>query len=276
MEKGEFFEREISAYERSILRLRSSGEYGDIVRQEFLDEDLDAAAERFASSAVAAEILAMVRETGAVQGARILDLGGGRGLLSRFLQGSGYRVTLLEVSRSPVCGLGALAGRNFPFCAVCGNGEAMPFGPAAFDLVICKQVLHHTRDLRCLLSEVQRVLRPGGSAIAYREHCLPWYGGKKAFLASHPSARHGAQENAFRTITYCRAFRRSGFREVRLWDIRSPEQLWAEYTADPRKRRWLSFPIVGRGLFALACWKYSVWRYWCGAPGQVMSFIARK
>lgn len=38
----------------------------------------------------------------------------------------------------------------------------LPLEDAAFDLVLCAETLEHVRDVQLLLSEIRRVLRPGG------------------------------------------------------------------------------------------------------------------
>ena len=43
-----------------------------------------------------------------------------------------------------------------------GVGEALPYGDAAFDAVVCVDVLEHVADLHRVLAEVARTLRPGG------------------------------------------------------------------------------------------------------------------
>ncbi len=40
--------------------------------------------------------------------------------------------------------------------------EPLPFGDNAFDLVACIETLEHIRDVQLALSEIRRVLRPGG------------------------------------------------------------------------------------------------------------------
>src|SRR5918992_622604 len=37
-----------------------------------------------------------------------------------------------------------------------------PLGDSAFDLVLCAETVEHVRDVQLLLSEMRRVLRPGG------------------------------------------------------------------------------------------------------------------
>ena len=39
----------------------------------------------------------------------------------------------------------------------------LPFGDSEFDLVLCAETIEHVRDLQLLLSELRRVLRPGGT-----------------------------------------------------------------------------------------------------------------
>lgn len=46
-----------------------------------------------------------------------------------------------------------------------GDVEAMPFSDGTFGLVICTEVLEHVPDPRRALSEIHRVLRPGGVLI---------------------------------------------------------------------------------------------------------------
>ncbi|MEO6781772.1 MAG: bifunctional 2-polyprenyl-6-hydroxyphenol methylase/3-demethylubiquinol 3-O-methyltransferase UbiG [Bradyrhizobium sp.] len=42
------------------------------------------------------------------------------------------------------------------------SGESLPFANDAFDIVVCVDVLEHVEDLKRVLFEVRRVLRPNG------------------------------------------------------------------------------------------------------------------
>jgi SAM-dependent methyltransferase len=46
--------------------------------------------------------------------------------------------------------------------AVCGDGLALPFADATFDLAVAAEVLEHVADDRAAMAELARVLRPGG------------------------------------------------------------------------------------------------------------------
>jgi SAM-dependent methyltransferase len=45
---------------------------------------------------------------------------------------------------------------------VCGDAGMLPFADAAFDLVLCRDLLHHLEDPEPTLRELGRVLAPGG------------------------------------------------------------------------------------------------------------------
>ena len=77
----------------------------------------------------------------------------------------GWRVTALEPDKSEVVGAGAIqylgraTGTNIQ--VVTNWGEELPFASSEFDLVYCRAVLHHARDLQKLCREAARVLVAG-------------------------------------------------------------------------------------------------------------------
>lgn len=84
------------------------------------------------------------------QGGRVLDLGGVR---KSSMPG---RFDIDHFPLDAVC-LNILASAN-PH--VIAGGDALPFGPATFDAVICSEVLEHTRDPQAVLAEAWRVMKP--------------------------------------------------------------------------------------------------------------------
>ena len=52
------------------------------------------------------------------------------------------------------------------------DAEALPFGDAAFDLVLGHAVVHHLPDLDAAFGEVRRVLKPGGRLVVAGEPTL--------------------------------------------------------------------------------------------------------
>jgi SAM-dependent methyltransferase len=89
----------------------------------------------------------------------VLDLGCGRGYWMRHL--SELRIPALGVE--PERDRAVLAGRFGP--VVAGDGAHLPLADGRVGLVWCLHVLHHLPDPFGVLSEVRRVLRPGGTLI---------------------------------------------------------------------------------------------------------------
>jgi SAM-dependent methyltransferase len=49
----------------------------------------------------------------------------------------------------------------------CGNGETLPFPPHRFDMVLSHEVIEHVGDDRSAVSEIFRVLKPGGRLVLF-------------------------------------------------------------------------------------------------------------
>ena len=105
---------------------------------------------------VPAEIAGFVRALEPAE--RALDLGCGDGRLSGELRAG--ELTLADVSEVAL----ERARRRVPGArsALLEPDRRLPFGDGDFDLVLCAETLEHVRDVQLLLSEVRRVLRPGG------------------------------------------------------------------------------------------------------------------
>jgi SAM-dependent methyltransferase len=98
---------------------------------------------------------------------RILDIGFGSGAIL-FSFGPANALYGVELARSAVVDAERrarrLGGRGFALREYAGH-DPLPFPEAFFDLVVCSHVLEHVPDDRFLLSEIRRVLRPGGTAL---------------------------------------------------------------------------------------------------------------
>jgi 2-polyprenyl-3-methyl-5-hydroxy-6-metoxy-1,4-benzoquinol methylase len=57
---------------------------------------------------------------------------------------------------------------------IIGSAECLPCGSADFDVVIAMDLLHHVPDIEAALSEVHRVLKPGGHFLVFEPNiCNP-------------------------------------------------------------------------------------------------------
>jgi ubiquinone/menaquinone biosynthesis C-methylase UbiE len=87
-----------------------------------------------------------------------LDLGCGDGRLTAGLQAGAVTaadVSQVALERARERLPGARLARVQP-------DEPLPFPDSEFDLVLCAETIEHVRDVQLFLSEVRRVLRPGG------------------------------------------------------------------------------------------------------------------
>jgi SAM-dependent methyltransferase len=90
---------------------------------------------------------------------RILDVGAGQGKLTAAFTQIGFEVVGLEPSST----LRERARQLHPDLEfVAGSATALPFTDASFDYVICVETLEHIPDTQLAITEMQRVLRPGG------------------------------------------------------------------------------------------------------------------
>lgn len=97
------------------------------------------------------------------RGRAVLDVGCGGGYLAEAFARDGYEVTGIDPSAASVAAAEAhadAAGLSIRYRV--GRGEMLPLGDASFDIVACCDVLEHVDDVRQVLAEVARVLRPGG------------------------------------------------------------------------------------------------------------------
>ena len=89
---------------------------------------------------------------------RALDLGCGDGRLTALLDAR--ELTAADVSRVALeRARGRLAGATL---VELEPDAPLPFTDGSFDLVLCAETAEHVRDLQLLLSEIRRVLAPGG------------------------------------------------------------------------------------------------------------------
>jgi ubiquinone/menaquinone biosynthesis C-methylase UbiE len=99
-----------------------------------------------------------------------LEVGCGRGSISSYFAEAGYKVTLLDSSPDVIKAASSIFKTNRHSNRadyVVGNALDLPFPDASFNVVISMGLLEHFQDVRKVLSEQVRILKPGGTFIGY-------------------------------------------------------------------------------------------------------------
>jgi 2-polyprenyl-6-hydroxyphenyl methylase/3-demethylubiquinone-9 3-methyltransferase len=96
-------------------------------------------------------------------GLHVLDVGCGGGLLAEEFARLGCAVTGVDPSQESLAAAREHAAtQGLAIGYQRGSGEALPFVADSFDVVYCCDVLEHVNDLRQVIAETARVLKPGG------------------------------------------------------------------------------------------------------------------
>lgn len=198
------------SWEEAVRWLCNQIDQKELVRACYFDDPIIDAAERFWKST---EWKAVTTLLPSPKG-DALDLGAGRGISSYALAREGWNVTALEPDPSNLVGAGAIKAlieqSNLSISVITEYSENLPFLDNSFDLINCRQVLHHAHDLKQTCREIYRVLRPGGLMISTREHVISKHEDLKLFLDSHPLHRYYGGENAFLIKEYLSAIGSAG------------------------------------------------------------------
>lgn len=207
------------SWEEAIEILRDDPAHKQLIFDAYITRDLSDNSRRFAASAEFAEVRTLLGRS-APNAHRLLDIPGGNGIATHAFASAGFDVTTVEPNPSASVGRGAIAevlnGSGLHAEIVDAWGEALPLQSQQFDVVYVRQGLHHANDLPRMMSELARVLAPGGVLLACREHVVDDYGGSlKAFLDSQVDHQLYGGENAFTLPDYRAAILGSGL-EIRL------------------------------------------------------------
>ena len=271
-------------WEQAIEILRSDPKHRDLIFDAYLTDDLGDNCRRFSGSHEFHESLDLLNRH--MPGFKtVLDIPGGNGIATVAFAKAGYDVTAVEPDRSSQVGSGAIAfnlnREGLRAVIVNAFGEALPFADARFDVVYVRQGLHHASHLTRMISELSRVLAPGGLLLAAREHVVDDYGKSlRRFLDSQVDHQLYGGENAFTLTDYRNAFSNAGLvTVVELSPYASPINMYPNDQTSLRHkilnsregkilRLFMSANLVARiGWWRLAARK---------VPGRLFSFLLRK
>ena len=147
-------------------------------------------------SALAQDSAAQVDSFHALDGALLLDVGGGPGFFARAFESRGATYAAVDADAGEM----RLHGRQPGPRTGLADGAALPFPAGTFDVTYSSNVLEHVRQPWSVGDEMVRVTRPGGTAfVSYTLWFGPWGGHETApwhllggaFAARRYARRHG-------------------------------------------------------------------------------------
>ena len=152
------------------------------------------------------------------RGSKILDVGCGPGETAAMLMQHGYHVWGLDIAESMVrCARERCRADRFQV----GDIEAMPFQDGTFDCVVCLGVLEYLDADAVALSEIERVLKPGGRAVVSTPSASsPFYHMDRLVVAAarlHDFARYrmrGKTTTTVRPAVLCRRHHPGGWHRL--------------------------------------------------------------
>ncbi len=199
-------------WEEAVIHFQKNASKELIEQCYFHPKPIDAA-RSFEQSREFKDSLALINSK---KGGKLLDIGAGNGIASFAFAQNEFSVFALEPDPSFLIGSGAIRSLNNhlknPIQVYEEFGEQLPFEDNYFDVVYCRQVLHHARDLTQFLKEIGRVLKKGGLVLTLRDHVISKSEDLQAFLNRHPLHKFYGGEHAFLLSDYENAFINSGLK----------------------------------------------------------------
>lgn len=118
---------------------------------------------RVLANMVPARLRHFEREIDGWTGRDVLDLGCAGGFMAEALAAKGARVSGIDPASDAIASARAHAEEvGLDIRYEVGVGEALPYADDSFDYVVCVDVLEHVESVPKTITEIARVLRPGG------------------------------------------------------------------------------------------------------------------
>lgn len=193
-------------WEESVIYIRGKPEFKELVEKAYLDERLELNVDRFIKSEEWLETLRIIRMN--IPAAKnVLDIGGGNGISSIAFSLAGFDVTVVEPDQSETIGTGAIRKLKSLYKLkkleiIEEYAEDLQIKDQLFDIVYCRQAMHHARNLDNFVKKIASLIKPGGIFFSVRDHVIFNQKDKNWFLESHPLQKLYGGENAFTSNEY--------------------------------------------------------------------------
>ena len=200
-------------WEETIKYIRTKPEYAELVEKAYLEERLELNIERFMASEEWLETLRLLKHHAPIA-KKLLDVGSGNGISAIAFAKSGYQVTVVEPDTSETIGAGAIRilkdyYRLDNIKIIEAFAENAGLQDSSFDIVYCRQSMHHANNLNEFVENITTYLKTGGIFLSARDHVIYNQKDKNWFLQTHPLQQFYGGENAFKASQYRKALHKA-------------------------------------------------------------------
>jgi hypothetical protein len=262
-------------WESAVQELVGDPSMNQLVQACYFDLDVEVAYERWLASAEWTAILLMLPKNRG----RAIEFGAGRGLLSCALAEHGWEVIAVEPDRSSLVGTGcirALAHRRGVCVRVVEEyAESVSLEAGQADLVVCRQAMHHAKDLSSFCARASALLKLGGQFWGLREHVVENEHQLRSFLQQHPLHNRYGGEHAYTLREYRVALQAAGLRITAEIGPYDSDINLAPGSVEQLRSRWTSRFGIMIGTHVFSLWLTCVRRL-RRPPGRLYSFVCQK
>jgi glycosyltransferase involved in cell wall biosynthesis/serine acetyltransferase/ubiquinone/menaquinone biosynthesis C-methylase UbiE len=217
------------SWDEIILAFHGNPQMITMLKNSYLHEDLMESLERYLESGELLETLVEIKRYSGKDTLKVLDVGGGAGVMAVALAIHGFDVTLIEPGQGAIAGAAGARRLLDLACQKFDKGlrsrvkiineyiEDFQIDVSEYDLVYCRQVVHHFSDPLKVLKKLNRAIKENGLIMMIREHVINNEDDKKIFLENHPFHKYTHSENAYTEKQYLDFLKQSGFDLIRVY-----------------------------------------------------------
>lgn len=212
--------RDNYSWEETIEMVRSDPKYTNLIKTCYLFSALKENVESFRASEEFNAVLRLIREN-STNAISILDVGCGSGFTSIAFALEGFDVHAVDPDPSSSVGIGAVEilrssyGLN-NIKSTISTAEDLIISGKKFDIVYCRQAMHHADDLTQFIGNLSSFLKHNGILLTIRDHVIYNSKDKDWFLETHPLHKFYGGENAYTHEEYTNAMRQSGLKVAKV------------------------------------------------------------